>query len=90
MLFLQVKAREGQETYVGVINTAKKIWNMEGFRAFWKGGPGELVFEGFGCSTQSSFFLPTARVFRSAPQFGVTLMTYELLQRLFYVDFGKG
>lgn len=30
----------------------------------------------------------TARVFRSSPQFGVTLVTYELLQRLFYVDFG--
>lgn len=30
----------------------------------------------------------TARVFRSSPQFGVTLVTYELLQRMFYVDFG--
>jgi len=29
-----------------------------------------------------------ARVFRSSPQFGVTLVTYEMLQRLFYVDFG--
>lgn len=29
-----------------------------------------------------------ARVFRSAPQFGFTLMTYEVLQRFFYVDFG--
>jgi solute carrier family 25 (mitochondrial aspartate/glutamate transporter), member 12/13 len=29
-----------------------------------------------------------ARVFRSSPQFGVTLVTYELLQRSFYVDFG--
>ncbi|XP_066912954.1 electrogenic aspartate/glutamate antiporter SLC25A13, mitochondrial-like [Clytia hemisphaerica] len=31
-----------------------------------------------------------ARVFRSSPQFGVTLMTYELLQRVLYVDFGGG
>lgn len=30
----------------------------------------------------------SARVFRSSPQFGVTLFTYELLQRLFVVDFG--
>jgi len=30
----------------------------------------------------------TARVFRSSPQFGVTLATYEVLQRWFYVDFG--
>ncbi|KAH1020319.1 hypothetical protein HUJ04_009999 [Dendroctonus ponderosae] len=29
-----------------------------------------------------------ARVFRSSPQFGVTLLTYELLQRTLYVDFG--
>ncbi|XP_064643384.1 electrogenic aspartate/glutamate antiporter SLC25A12, mitochondrial-like isoform X3 [Lineus longissimus] len=29
-----------------------------------------------------------ARVVRSSPQFGVTLMTYEVLQRVFYVDFG--
>lgn len=30
----------------------------------------------------------TARVFRSSPQFGVTLLTYEMLQRIFVVDFG--
>ena len=29
-----------------------------------------------------------ARVFRSAPQFGFTLLAYELLQRTFVVDFG--
>ncbi|XP_016138766.1 calcium-binding mitochondrial carrier protein Aralar2 isoform X2 [Sinocyclocheilus grahami] len=29
-----------------------------------------------------------AHVFRSSPQFGVTLVTYELLQRWFYIDFG--
>jgi hypothetical protein len=33
-------------------------------------------------------FLSTARVLRSSPQFGVTLVTYELLQRFFDVDFG--
>ena len=30
----------------------------------------------------------TARVCRSSPQFGVTLLTYELLQRTLYADFG--
>lgn len=30
----------------------------------------------------------TARVFRSSPQFGVTLLTYEMLHRTFYIDFG--
>ena len=29
-----------------------------------------------------------ARMCRSSPQFGVTLVTYELLQRYFYIDFG--
>ncbi|CAG2184942.1 AGC [Mytilus edulis] len=29
-----------------------------------------------------------ARVLRSSPQFGVTLLTYELLQRTFRIDFG--
>ena len=29
-----------------------------------------------------------ARMCRSSPQFGITLVTYELLQRVFYVDFG--
>ena len=25
---------------------------------------------------------------RSSPQFGITLVTYEILQRMFYIDFG--
>merc|ERR1719382_2228771 len=29
-----------------------------------------------------------ARMCRSSPQFGITLVTYELLQRFFYIDFG--
>lgn len=37
----------------------------------------------------ASFLLPLpARMCRSSPQFGVTLVTYELLQRWFYIDFG--
>lgn len=34
------------------------------------------------------FCFSSARVFRSSPQFGVTLMTYEMFQRFFYIDFG--
>ena len=37
-----------------------------------------------------ALYFNLARVFRSAPQFGVTLLTYELLQRFLYVDFGRG
>lgn len=65
---LQVVARQGQTSYTGVFDAARKIWAEEGGRAFWKGAG--------------------ARVFRSSPQFGVTLVTYELLQRFFDVDFG--
>ncbi|XP_014601863.1 PREDICTED: calcium-binding mitochondrial carrier protein Aralar1 isoform X1 [Polistes canadensis] len=65
---LQVVARAGQTTYTGLLDCARKVYNEEGARAFWKGA--------------------SARVFRSSPQFGVTLFTYELLQRLFVVDFG--
>lgn len=31
-----------------------------------------------------------ARIFRSSPQFAVTLVVYEMLQRYLYVDFGGG
>ncbi|XP_017772095.1 PREDICTED: calcium-binding mitochondrial carrier protein Aralar1 isoform X2 [Nicrophorus vespilloides] len=65
---LQVVARQGQTTYTGIADAARKIYREEGPRAFWKGA--------------------TARVFRSSPQFGVTLFTYELLQRYLYIDFG--
>ena len=61
-------AREGQTTYTGVMDAARKIYVEEGFWALWKGA--------------------IARMCRSSPQFGVTLVTYELLQRTFYVDFG--
>merc|ERR1712241_329968 len=65
---LQVVAREGQTSYIGLLDATRKIYAEEGFRAFWKGA--------------------VARMCRSSPQFGVTLVTYELLQRTFYIDFG--
>ncbi|XP_076758281.1 calcium-binding mitochondrial carrier protein Aralar1 isoform X6 [Xylocopa sonorina] len=72
---LQVVARQGQTTYNGLLDCAKKIYKEEGARAFWKGATGIGLYR-------------DTRVFRSSPQFGVTLFTYELLQRLFVVDFG--
>ena len=65
---LQVKAREGQTKYNGVIDCIRKLWTEEGPKAFWKGA--------------------NQRVFRSAPQFGVTLLTYEFLQKALPVNFG--
>lgn len=51
------------------------------------------VIDAIGKITKEEGFLAfwkggPARVFRSAPQFGFTLLTYEILQRAFYVDFG--
>lgn len=38
---LQVKAREGQQTYRGVFDCIRKVWKEEGGRAFWKGAGGQ-------------------------------------------------
>jgi len=50
---------------------------MDATRKIWAEEGGRAFWKGAG-----------ARVLRSSPQFGVTLLTYEILQRLFYVDFG--
>jgi len=63
---LQVKQKQGDIQYSGIVDCANKIMRTEGFSAFWKGS--------------------LARVFRSSPQFGVTLVSYELLQRLFGIS----
>lgn len=85
---LQVVARTGQTTYSGVWDATKKIMAEEGPRAFWKGTAGKIFKFLKSLFILNNWNLFTARVFRSSPQFGVTLVTYELLQRLFYVDFG--
>lgn len=83
---IQVIPREGQQTYdKGVIDTVKKIYNQEGPKAFTKGALGrshiiEYYFH--------YILILSARVCRSAPQMAITLFTYEVLQRLFYIDFG--
>ncbi len=52
------------------------IWK-DAVRKIWKEEGGFAFWKG-----------GPARVFRSAPQFGFTLLTYEVLQRLFFIDFG--
>lgn len=59
---LQVEARKGEVQYTSLRHAAKLIWQQEGFKAFFKGGP--------------------ARIVRSSPQFGFTLASYEVLQKL--------
>lgn len=39
-IFGQVVAREGQTTYNGLLDCARKIYKEEGARAFWKGASG--------------------------------------------------
>lgn len=50
---------------------------IDAARKIWAEEGGRAFWKGAG-----------ARVFRSSPQFGVTLVTYELLQRFFDADFG--
>lgn len=86
---LQVVARKGQTSYKGLIDCASKIYAEEGPRAFWKGTAGQYIQRNNFIKSINIFIsLCLARVFRSSPQFGVTLLSYEILQRLFYVDFG--
>ena len=40
---LQVEARKGEATYSGLVNCAKTIYQQEGFKAFFKGGPARIV-----------------------------------------------
>ncbi|KAF5400591.1 Mitochondrial solute carrier [Paragonimus heterotremus] len=50
---------------------------LDATRKIWLEEGGRAFWKGAG-----------ARVFRSSPQFGVTLLTYEMLQRFLFVDFG--
>lgn len=40
---IQVRAREGQEVYTGVVDATKKIYVQEGIKAFYKGAIGIFV-----------------------------------------------
>lgn len=40
---LQVEARKGDTAYTGLRHAAKTIWEEEGFRAFFKGGPARIM-----------------------------------------------
>lgn len=40
---LQVEARKGDATYNGLRDCAKKIWQQEGLKAFFKGGPARIM-----------------------------------------------
>ena len=40
---LQVEARKGEATYNGLRHCAQRIWQEEGFKAFFKGGPARIL-----------------------------------------------
>ncbi|PVU97971.1 hypothetical protein BB560_005715 [Smittium megazygosporum] len=60
---LQVKTRDGQKAYKGILDATRRIYREEGLKAFMKGG--------------------VQRILRSSPQFGVTLLCYEIFHRSF-------
>ncbi|KAJ3609801.1 hypothetical protein NHX12_024311 [Muraenolepis orangiensis] len=80
---LQVAWRAGQTSYSGLTDCFWKVLREEGPRAFWKGAGVQK-----GTASDRGSLSSAARVCRSSPQFGVTLVTYELLQRWLDVDFG--
>jgi solute carrier family 25 aspartate/glutamate transporter 12/13 len=82
---LQVQARKGQTKYDGLIDAFKKIYIEEGWKAFWKGK--KEVFIVLFLLMIGLNLGAGARMFRSSPQFGFTLLTYELLQRSLNMDF---
>lgn len=49
---LQVEARKGQTTYRGLTHCAQTVWQEEGFKAFFKGGPARIMRSSpqFGCT----------------------------------------
>ena len=40
---LQVEARKGEAQYLSLRHAAKTIWQQEGFKAFFKGGPARIM-----------------------------------------------
>lgn len=40
---LQVEARKGETAYTSLRHCARTIWEQEGFRAFFKGGPARIM-----------------------------------------------
>ncbi len=40
---LQVEARKGESSYTSLRHCAKTVWQEEGFRAFFKGGPARIM-----------------------------------------------
>ena len=40
---LQVEARKGETQYTSLRHCAKTVWQEEGFRAFFKGGPARIL-----------------------------------------------
>jgi solute carrier family 25 (mitochondrial aspartate/glutamate transporter), member 12/13 len=40
---LQVEARKGDQAYTSLRHAARTIWQQEGFKAFFKGGPARIL-----------------------------------------------
>lgn len=58
---LQVEARKGEASYTGLRHAARTIWQEEGFRAFFKGGPARI----FRSSPQFGFTLAAYEVLQN-------------------------
>lgn len=59
---LQVAARQGEQSYTGLRHAAITIWQQEGFKAFFKGGPARILRS----SPQFGFTLAAYEVLQNA------------------------
>jgi solute carrier family 25 aspartate/glutamate transporter 12/13 len=76
---LQVEARQGQTHYKGLTDAFVKISTYSSYQEIYDSHPSPLDREeGF----RALFKGGPARVLRSSPQFGFTLLTYEYLQKV--------
>ena len=93
-IFYQVLPKPGQTTYTGVIDAVQKI------SRYWLGGSSlkshdaifiEEIWQ-FSSSREEGWKAfwkgGIPRKMRSSPQFGITLVAYELVQRMLFIDFG--
>ena len=80
----QVLPRPGETTYTGVQDAIRKISRYSQKVTSSENTHSSSREEGWRAFWKGGI----ARKMRSSPQFGITLVAYELVQRMLFVDFG--
>ena len=87
--FYQVLPKPGQTTYTGVIDAIQKISR---YWLGWSRVMTQVWLKKYNLSREEGWKAfwkgGIPRKMRSSPQFGITLVAYELVQRMLFIDFG--